>query len=70
MHSLQIPTNWAPLTTAKFASAIGRSAQTIRAHHCRTGQAFGIRPVKVGRLLLWPADEVAGLLGQTTEAEA
>lgn len=58
------------LTTRQFGEAICRSTQTIRAHHCRTGQAFGIRPVKVGRLLLWPADKVAGLLGQTTEDQA
>lgn len=50
------------LTTGQFAAAIGRSAQTVRAHHCRTGEAFGIRPRKVGRLLLWPASEVAKLV--------
>ena len=52
----------ANLTTGQFAAAIGRSAQTVRAHHCRTGEAFGIRPRKVGRLLLWPADQVEALL--------
>jgi len=52
----------ANLTTGQFAAAIGRSSQTIRSHHCRTGEAFGIRPRKVGRLLLWPAAQVAALL--------
>lgn len=60
MHvATQPPAN---LTTGQFAAAIGRSSQTIRSHHCRTGEAFGIRPRKVGRLLLWPADQVAALL--------
>lgn len=51
------------LTTGQFAAAIGRSPQTVRSHHCHTGQAFGIRPIKVGRLLLWPTDKVSALLG-------
>ena len=52
----------ANLTTGQFAAAIGRAPQTILSHHCRNGEAFGIRPRKVGRLLLWPADQVAALL--------
>lgn len=50
------------LTTGQFAAAIGRSIQTVRVHLWRSGEAFGIRPKKVGRLLLWPADEVNELL--------
>lgn len=49
------------LTTAQFAEAIGHKARSIRTQHHRKGEAFGIRPHKVGRLLLWPAAEVAAL---------
>ncbi len=60
MHAATQPP--ANLTTGQFAAAIGRASQTIRSQHCRTGEAFGIKPKKVGRLLLWPADKVAALL--------
>lgn len=63
------PTIRPPLTTRQFGEAICRSTQTIRAHYCRTGQAFGIRPCKVGRLLLWPADEVAKLLDNSAPSQ-
>jgi hypothetical protein len=68
MHvATQPPAN---LTTGQFAAAIGRSSQTIRSHHCRTGEAFGIRPRKIGRLLLWPADQVAALLDGSDKQRA
>ncbi len=50
------------LTTIEFAAAIRRSDQTIRKLHCQTGEAFGIKPSKVGRLLLWPVASVNALL--------
>ena len=50
------------LTTIEFAAAIRRSDQTIRKLHCQTGEAFGIKPRKVGRLLLWPVASVNALL--------
>ena len=56
------PSPTSNLTTGQFAAAIGRAPQTILSHHCRTGEAFGIRPRKVGRLLLWPSDQVAALI--------
>lgn len=62
--------NPANLTTGQFAAAIGRASQTIRSHHCRTGEAFGIRPRKIGRLLLWPADQVAALLDGSVKQRA
>ncbi len=68
MHTSPQPTTH--LTTDQFAAAIGRASQTIRSHHCRTGEAFGVRPHKVGRLLLWPTDKVSALLGLTDKQHA
>lgn len=50
------------MTTAQFADAIGRAPQTIRAQHCKTGEAFGIKPQKLGVRLLWPTEQVQALL--------
>ena len=58
------------LTTGQFAEAIGHSARTIRMYHFRKGEAFGIRPRKVGRLLLWPAAQVAALLDGNDKQQA
>ncbi len=55
------------LKTEPFAECVGRTAHTIRILHSKTGQAFGIKPLKVGRFLLWPVDQVNALLGGTTE---
>ncbi len=48
--------------TGEFAKAICKAAQTIRKNYCLTGEAYGIRPVKVGNRLLWPVQEIAALL--------
>jgi len=50
------------ITTNMFAARVLRSPQTIRILHCKNGEAFGIKPIKIGRLLLWPADQVDALL--------
>ncbi len=50
------------VTTQEFARAINRANQTIRKNYCLTGECFGIRPVKVGNRLLWPAQRIAALL--------
>ena len=50
------------LLTVEFGRAIGRSGQTIRKNLCQTGEAYGVRPTKVGGRLLWPVREVAALL--------
>jgi hypothetical protein len=50
------------LTTAEFARAASRAAQTIRKNYCQNGTCFGIRPVKVGNRLLWPVADIAALL--------
>ncbi len=50
------------IQTNEFGRAICRSAQTIRKNLCETGEAYGIRPIKLGNRLLWPVREIASLL--------
>jgi hypothetical protein len=50
------------IRTAEFARALSKAHQTLRKLHCMTGECFGIRPIKVGRDLLWPVTEIATLL--------
>ena len=53
------------LTTEEAASCLRVKAQTLRAALCRDGHYFGIRPLRApNRFLLWPADEVQGLLAK------
>lgn len=50
------------IKTFEFAHITSRATQTILKNHSLTGECFGIRPVKVGKLLLWPVAEIAALL--------
>jgi hypothetical protein len=50
------------ISTNEFAQSITRASQTIRKNYCLTGEAFGIRPIKIGRRLLWPVRDIAQLL--------
>lgn len=51
------------LTTTEFAGLLSRSPQTARKYHHEQGHAWGIRPIKIGRSLLWPVAAVNRLLG-------
>jgi hypothetical protein len=50
------------ISTTEFAHSITRASQTIRKNYCLTGEAFGIRPIKIGSRLLWPVHDIAQLL--------
>ena len=50
------------INTREFARAIGKAASQIRKLHHLDGAAYGIRPLKIGRDLLWPVVAVATLL--------
>jgi hypothetical protein len=50
------------LTTEEVAAAARAAPQTVRKNHSQAGHYLGIRPIKSGRRLLWPADEVAAAL--------
>ena len=59
MKSIQMPPALAAVAqgrdhvkTAEFAHAMSRATQTILKNHCLTGECFGIRPLKSGKLLL------------------
>lgn len=55
------------IKTAEFAHAMSRATQTILKNHCLTGECFGIRPIKSGKLLLWPVANIAALLNGHSE---
>jgi hypothetical protein len=74
MKSIQMPPALAAVAqgrdhikTAEFAHAMSRATQTILKNHCLTGECFGIRPVKSGKLLLWPVACIAKLLNGGAE---
>jgi hypothetical protein len=48
--------------TAELAQVTTYDRQTIRKNVSQTGECFGIRPVKVGKFLLWPVQRIAALL--------
>ena len=50
------------IRTEEFAHAMCRAVATVHKHHCLTGECFGVRPVKRGKLLLWPVAAVAQAL--------
>ncbi len=50
------------ITTSEFAQVINVATQTIRKNYCLTGQAYGIRPIKIGSRLLWNVNQIAQLI--------
>ena len=50
------------IRTEEFAHAICRAVATVHKNHSMTGECFGVRPVKRGKLLLWPVAAVAQAL--------
>jgi hypothetical protein len=47
------------ITTPEFAQIFNVQPQTVRKNYCLTGEAYGIRPVKIGNRLLWSVVKVA-----------
>ena len=50
------------ITTTEFANVINVASQTIRKNYCLTGQAYGIRPIKIGSRLLWNVNQISQLI--------
>lgn len=50
------------ITTPEFAQSINKAIQTVRKNYCLTGEAYGIKPIKVGNRLLWDVQDIARLL--------
>jgi len=68
-NDVSIPTGLASIagnrdliTTAELATALSKATQTIRKNYSLTGEAYGIRPTKVGNRLLWSVEKIAALL--------
>jgi len=47
------------ITTPEFAKVFNVQPQTVRKNYCLTGEAYGIRPTKIGNRLLWLVARVA-----------
>lgn len=50
------------ITTGEFAEVLNVASQTIRKNYCLTGEAYGIKPIKVGGRLLWNVSQIADRL--------
>jgi len=48
--------------TNEFAEAFDTEPQTVRKYVSRTGECYGVRPVKVGGKWLWPLAKMAARL--------
>ena len=59
---LKISGNRDLVSTNEYATLIDKTAQTIRKNYCLTGEAFGIRPIKIGNRLMWRVNDVARLI--------
>ncbi len=69
MQTFQIPPGLASIArnrdyihTHEFAETLGKASQSARKLYCQTGEAWGVRPVKVGHHLMWPVAEIAKVL--------
>lgn len=47
------------INTSEFAKVFNVASQTVRKNFCLTGQAYGIKPTKVGNKLLWSVAKIA-----------
>ena len=47
------------ITKDELAEAFNVASQTVRKNYCLTGEAYGIKPVKIGNRLLWGVEQIA-----------
>ena len=47
------------ISTPEVAQVFNVASQTIRKNYCLTGEAYGIRPIKIGNRLLWSVAKIA-----------
>lgn len=62
MHQYQLRQT---LTTTEAAKALNRTPQTLRKWACL--ESGPIRPIRINGRLAWPLDEIATLLGGSSE---
>ena len=47
------------ITTKEYAQIWNVADQTVRKNYCETGEAYGLKPIKVGNRLLWSVAQIA-----------
>ena len=57
------------ITTSELAGLVCLKAASVRKVYQTTGTFCGVRPVILGRALLWPAVDVARILGSTNQEQ-
>jgi len=58
------------LETKEAAQALKTTENNLHTNHSRFGHFHGLRPIRLGRKLMWPADGIAKLLrGERIEAQ-
>lgn len=50
------------ITTPEMAQVFNVASQTVRKNYSLTGEAYGIRPTKIGNRLLWSVAQIAAKL--------
>lgn len=50
------------ITTPEMAQVFNVASQTVRKNYSLTGEAYGIRPTKIGNRLLWSVAQIANKL--------
>lgn len=50
------------ITTPEIAQVFNVASQTVRKNYSLTGEAYGIRPTKIGNRLLWSVAQIADKL--------
>ena len=47
------------ITTSEFAQVFNVASQTIRKNYSINGEAYGLKPIKIGNRLLWSVQQIA-----------
>jgi hypothetical protein len=47
------------ITTSEFAQILSIKPQTIHRNYCLSGEAYGVKPIKIGNRLLWSVEKIA-----------
>ncbi len=52
------------ITTTELAEILNKDPQTLRKNYSQFGQAYGLRPIKLGNRLLWKVQDIALIINQ------
>jgi hypothetical protein len=59
-----VPSNRKHVSTHEFAALILCKPESIWTLYRAAGEYHGVRPIRVGRRLLWPVDQIRAVLTQ------